>query len=139
MLPFAREEVERSLPERFAKVAAAHSSDLAIAAGEDRISYGELRARIDMLAAEILRRDGGGEAPIAVILRNPVDIAAAILATWQAGRLCVPIGADLPRARVDGILSHSGSELAIVDVAPRAAGAARSACRELRIDLLDRL
>jgi amino acid adenylation domain-containing protein len=138
MLPFAREEVEGSLPERFAKVAAAHSSDLAIAAGEARISYGELRARVDALAAEILDQVGPGQAPISVVVRDPVAITAAILATWEVGRLCVPIAADLPPARIASILSHSESELVITDAAPLvAADSAAGARRELRIDLLD--
>ena len=118
ILPFAREEIERSLPERFAKVVAARSSFLAIAAGEDRLTYAELSRRADALAAEILRRQGDSAAPVAMLVRDPVAIVTAIFATWQAGKLCVPIDAALPSGRVESILRHSQSELLITDRSP---------------------
>ncbi|TMG86549.1 MAG: amino acid adenylation domain-containing protein, partial [Betaproteobacteria bacterium] len=140
ILPFAREEIERSLPERFAKVVAARSSFLAIAAGEDRLTYAELSRRADALAAEILRRQGDSAAPVAMLVRDPVAIVTAIFATWQAGKLCVPIDAALPPGRVESILRHSLSELLITDRSPAFSPTdeARVGPRELRIDALAR-
>ena len=114
-LPFDREEVERSLPERFARVAATRPAAVAITSGSERVTYGELASRSDALAAVIGRQASGREAPVAVLLSDPISMITGILATWKAGRLCVPLDHTLPPARLEVILRDSEAGLIITD------------------------
>lgn len=114
-LPFDREEVERSIPERFARVAAARAGAVAIASERERVTYGELASRSDALAAAIARRASGREAPVAILLSDPIAMITGILATWKAGKLCVPLDPTLPPARLEVILCDSEAGLIITD------------------------
>ncbi|MFI5324696.1 MAG: amino acid adenylation domain-containing protein, partial [Candidatus Rokuibacteriota bacterium] len=114
-LPFNREEVERSLPERFTSVATARPAAVAIASESERVTYGELAARSDALAAAIGRPASGREAPVAVLLSDPIAMITGILAAWKAGRLCVPLAHTLPPARLEVILRDSEAGLIVTD------------------------
>jgi amino acid adenylation domain-containing protein len=115
LLPFSLEEIERSIPERFARVAAARSSAPAIAVGSNRITYAELAQRATALAAAIVRHASGSDAPVAVMLHDPISLATAILATWSAGRICVPLDAALPQPRLEVILRDADAGVVITD------------------------
>src|SRR5215471_7622190 len=114
-LHFDAKEVERSLPERFARVAAARPSALAVAVGDNRVMYSELAQRTDRLAAHIVQRLSGSDAPVAVLLRDPVSMITAILATWKAGGVSVPLDVNLPQARLETILRDSVAGLVVTD------------------------
>jgi len=114
-LHFDAKEVERSLPERFARVAAARPSALAVAVGDNRVMYSELAQRTDRLAAHIAQRRSDSDAPVAVLLRDPVSMITAILATWKAGRVSVPLDVKLPQARLETILRDSVAGLVVTD------------------------
>ena len=141
LLPFTPEEIEGSIPERFAKVAAARPAALAIATERRRLSYGELNLRSDRIAAAIARRVSDREMPVAVLLDDQVSMIAAMLATWKAGRLCVPLDSALPPARLEVILRDAEAGLIVTD---REGSATLSTlpgttAPQLRIDELDLL
>ena len=115
LLPFALEEIERSIPERFARVAAARATAPAVAVGSNRITYAELAQRAAALAAAIVRHPASSGAPVAVLLRDPVSLVTAILAAWNAGRICVPLDTALPQARLEVILHDADAGLVITD------------------------
>lgn len=120
-LPFDREEVERSLPERFARVAATCPDAVAISSERERVTYGELASRSDALAAAIGHQASGSEAPVAVLLGDPISMITGILAAWKAGRLCVPLDHTLPPGRLEVILRDSEAGLIVTDRSGRAA------------------
>jgi amino acid adenylation domain-containing protein len=140
-LPFDREEVERSLPERFARVAATRPSAVAIASGSERVTYGELASRSDALAAAIGRQASGSEAPVAVLLSDPISMITGILAAWKAGRLCVPLAHTLPPARLEVILRDSEAGLIVTDRKGSAAlpPLPGTSARQLLLDTVDLL
>lgn len=141
LLPFAHAELERSLLERFARVAATWPSAVAIASGSDRVTYGELACRSDALAAAIARQASGSEAPVAVLLSDPVAMITGMLATWKAGRLCVPLDHTLPPARVEVILRDSEAGLIVTDRKGSAAlpPLPGTSARQLLLDAVDLL
>jgi non-ribosomal peptide synthetase component F len=114
-LPFAHEDVARSLLERFARVAATWPSAVAIGWGSDRITYRELACRSDALAAAITADAPSSEAPVAILLSDPVRMITSMLATWKAGRLCVPLDSTLPSARLEVVLRDSEAGLIVTD------------------------
>jgi amino acid adenylation domain-containing protein len=106
--------MDRSLSERFERIVAARPEAPAIVAGNDRLTYAELARRSEALAAAILSRSTG-TAPVAVLLRDRIAMIAAMLATWKAGRICVPLDTALPAARCEAVLRHSQAQLLVTD------------------------
>jgi len=114
-LPFDHEEVERSIPERFARVAETRPAAVAIASGSERVTYRELARRSDALAVTIGHQASGSEAPVAILLSDPVAMITGILAAWKAGKLCLPLDHTLPPARLEVILRDSEAGLIVTD------------------------
>ena len=112
-LPFAREEMERSLSERFARVVAAHPHELAIAVGNNRVSYAELDRRCNAIAAAIERHDVAST--VAVFSQDRAAMIAATLSAWKAGQICVPLDSALPAARLALVLRHAQAKLVLTD------------------------
>ena len=118
MSAFPAAEVEGSVPARFARVAASRGDALAIVAEGDRLTYGELDRRSDALAAAIADAGGALEAPVAVYAPAPVATILAMLATWKAGRFCVPLDPTLPPARIEEILRDADAGLVVAGGEP---------------------
>ena len=114
-LRFGHEEVERSLLARFARIAETWPSAVAVTSGSDRITYRELACRSDALAAAMTAHAPGSEAPVAVLLSDPVRMITGMLATWKTGRLCVPLDYTLPSARLEVVLRDSEAGLILTD------------------------
>jgi amino acid adenylation domain-containing protein len=138
-LPFTCDELEGSIADRFARVAASCPSALAIASGTHRITYAELARRSDRLAAAIASRASESESTVALLIDDPVAIIAAIIATWKAGALCVPLDGTLPEARLAVILRNAEPGLIVTDRDGRDASPSlpRVADRQLRLAEID--
>jgi amino acid adenylation domain-containing protein len=133
---FPAAEVEGSVPARFARVAAARGDALAIVTEGERLTYRELDRRSDVLAAAIARAGGGDNAPVAVHAAAPLTTVVAMLATWKAGRFCVPLDPALPPARLETILRDAEAGLLVAeDPAAFAPAAGRRALRLGDVDL----
>ena len=141
LLPFERDEVERSLWQRFARVVAAYPSAPALFALDQRLTYAELAQRTEALSQTLLRWTAGRDAPVAVFVDDRAWMIAAMLATWRAGRICVPLDAALPLARLETMLRHSTAEVVITDRAASAALAQWSSgnIAELCVDAPERM
>ena len=133
---FPADEVEGSVPARFARVAAARGDAPAIVDGDQRLSYGELDRRSDAVAAAITRAGGAADAPVAVHASAPAATIVAMLGTWKAGRLCVPLDATLAVGRLDAILSDAEAGLLVAE--DPAALPAAPGRRALRLGDVDR-
>lgn len=138
-LAFAAEELEGTIPQRFASVVEARPDALAVSTGTARVSYGDLDRRSAQVAAAILRSGPGGDTPAAVLVNDPVSMIVSMLATWRAGRLCVPLEPDLPLAQLEVILRDSGAGVVLTDREGSAALLASPGlpARQLRIDAHD--
>ena len=131
---FPADEVEGSVTTRFARVAAARGDALAIVGDGQRLSYREFDRRSGALAAAIQAAGGGRDVPVAVYAGAPTLAILAMLATWKAGRFCVPLDPTLPAARLETILRDAEAELVVfAGPAPFEAGARRV----IRLDTLD--
>jgi amino acid adenylation domain-containing protein len=87
-----------------------------------------------------MRRVSGRDTPVAVLLNDQVSMITGILATWKAGKLCVPLDCALPKARLEIILRDSEAGLVVTDQESSAAlpPLPNIAERQLRIDEIDR-
>ncbi len=113
MSAFPAAEVEGSVPARFARVAASRGDALAIVAEGERLTYRELDRRSNALAVAIDAAGGADEVPVAVYAPTPTATILAMLATWKAGRFCVPLDPTLPPARLAEILRDAEAGLVV--------------------------
>jgi len=132
---FPASEVEGSVPARFARVAAARGDALAIVGHDRRLTYRELDRRSDAVARAILGAGGAHDVPVAVHADVPAATILAMLATWKAGRFCVPLDPTLPPARLEAILRDAEASLVVTDGAPSFDVGARSVIRLEALDL----
>lgn len=73
--------------------------------GAARLTYGELRARSDALAAHFVEQFGDDRAPIAVLGHREPEMLVAFLGAVKSGRPYVPIDTALPQQRIEKILA----------------------------------
>jgi len=139
-LPFPAEEVEGSLPGRFARVAAARPRALAVARGPVRLTYEEVDRRSDALAAAIARSAPAPLAPVVILLADPVSTILSVLGTWKAGKLCVPLNPEHPAAYIGATVRDTEAALVRTDGRSIAAlGTLEAESPRLHVDELDLL
>lgn len=104
------EDVDRaSVVAQFARTAATHATDVAVVAGEETLTYGELAQRASSVASR-LRAAGvraGDFVGLAVDRSAALPIAA--LGILQSGAAYVPLDLDYPAERVKFMLHDSGA------------------------------
>ncbi|HEY0225180.1 MAG TPA: condensation domain-containing protein, partial [Mycobacterium sp.] len=106
---------------RVAEVAARTPDNTAVSWAGGTLSYRELDARANVLAAQLAARGVKAETPVAIRLFRGPDYIVAILAVLKAGGMCVPMEPGMPPERVDSILRQTGASI-IVDEDLMAAG-----------------
>jgi mycobactin peptide synthetase MbtF len=99
---------------RFAEIAAAKADSVAVSWAEGQLTYGELDALANRLAAVLRRAGVGGESPVAIVLSRGPKYVAALLAILKAGGMIVPLDPAMPGERVAEILRQT-SPVAVVD------------------------
>ncbi|MGW0330970.1 amino acid adenylation domain-containing protein [Streptomyces sp. NPDC003011] len=89
-----------TFPELFAAQAARTPDALAVDAGRFRLTYAELDARTDELAARLAGRGVGPEQTVALVLGRSADSVAGSLAVLKAGAAYLPVDPDYPADRI---------------------------------------
>jgi mycobactin peptide synthetase MbtF len=98
---------------RFAAVAGASPDAVALSWAGGSMSYAELDAAANRLAALLCDRGAGPETPVAIRLSRGPQYVAAMLATMKTGAMCVPLEPGMPPERVQSILRQSGASIVI--------------------------
>ncbi|HEY5853267.1 MAG TPA: amino acid adenylation domain-containing protein [Aldersonia sp.] len=124
-----------TLPELFDRQVAATPDAIALVAGEDRITFGELDARANRLARHLVELGVGPESQVVLGLRRGVDFAVAMLAVGKAGGAYVPIDLDHPAERTAYVL-ETAAPVCVLTVGAEAAGLPAGAAL-VRLDSLD--
>lgn len=105
---------------RFAAVAARTPDAPAISWAGGALTYRELDARANGLAARLARCGVRPETPVGVRLPRGPQYVAAMLAVLKSGGVCVPMEPGTPPERVDSILRQTGASIVIDDQWPAA-------------------
>ncbi|MBB3256958.1 non-ribosomal peptide synthetase component F [Paraburkholderia bannensis] len=87
---------------------------LAIVDGERRLSFAELDAASDALAARLAARGAGPEVPVGVSVKRSAELFVALLAVMKSGAAFVPLDCAYPRERLDYIAADGGIALWLV-------------------------
>ena len=81
--------------------------------GDRLLTYGELLARSDTLAAWLDAELGDSRAPVAVHGHKEPEMLVAFLGVVKSGRPYVPIDLSIPAQRVERIVQTAGAALTL--------------------------
>ena len=95
--------------------AEAHPDRVAVAAQGVELTWRELDARIDSLAAELRRRGVGPDGRVAVMVERDVNMPVVLLAVIRAGGAYVPLDPEYPAERLELMLSDSAARVLVVN------------------------
>ena len=110
---FPYSALESSVLDRFDAVASRFPERLAIQDTTRRLTYAELAAMVDRIAAAVIAATAGRAGPVAILLRGEVRFPAAMLGVLAAGRAYVPLDADQPIARNQLIATQAGASVVL--------------------------
>ena len=86
--------------ERIAGIAARRPDAVAVAAGAERLTYGELVSRAGRLAGVLAAHGVGLESRVGIFAERSAELFVAILAVHKAGGAYVPLDPSYPRDRL---------------------------------------
>lgn len=114
----------QTIHELFEEQAAEHTESIALACDGIELTYGELNAKANQLAA-LLREKGVGPDSVAAIMGDrTLEMIIGMLAILKAGGAYLPIDPDYPRDRVKYFFQNSGAKWLLA----RSCYADRAAC-----------
>ncbi|WP_042368093.1 non-ribosomal peptide synthetase [Streptacidiphilus neutrinimicus] len=90
---------------------------IAVAAGDEEISYRDLDARAEALAARLAARGVTVEQPVAVLMDRSVELVVVQLALARLGGVFVPLDGRAPGDRLRRILAEARAALLLTDAA----------------------
>ncbi|HEY7575702.1 MAG TPA: AMP-binding protein, partial [Thermoanaerobaculia bacterium] len=112
--------IEQSISACFERQAAEGPDREALRTPGARLTYGELDARANRIAAEILERRGAASEPAALLLSQSPVLPAAILGVLKAGKIYVPLDPAQPRAALESVIAEADPGLILTDAENRA-------------------
>ncbi|MFO1024587.1 MAG: AMP-binding protein [Acetobacteraceae bacterium] len=111
--PFLAEWIDEPVIVRFRAVAQRHADKLAIDDGDTHLTYSQVQAAVDALAARLNNATPLGSA-VAALLDNTTAFPIAFLACLASGRTIVPVDISYPPDRQEAILRECGAAAFIV-------------------------
>jgi nonribosomal peptide synthetase DhbF len=104
----AREAPAATLPELFEQQAARTPEAIAVAYGEQTMSYAELNARANQLARHLASLRAGPEQLVAVAMDRSPELVVALLAVLKSGAAYLPVDPGYPAERIEFMLAEAG-------------------------------
>ncbi|HEY0737521.1 MAG TPA: amino acid adenylation domain-containing protein [Herpetosiphonaceae bacterium] len=98
---------ERCVHELFEIQAEQRPDTIAVVAGKDELSYGQLNARANQLAHELLACGVGPDVPVGVCVERSLDLVIALLGILKAGGGYVPLDPSYPEERLQFMVGDS--------------------------------
>jgi amino acid adenylation domain-containing protein len=86
---------------------------IAVSAGLDTLTFGELADRSTRLASYLLALGAGPDVPIALCLERSFDFIIAAFAALLAGAAYLPLDPSWPAARLHNILNDAGAAVVV--------------------------
>src|SRR5258705_1177505 len=101
------------VPELFGAQAAATPRALAVAAGDRRLTYGELEARAERLANRLCSLGVGPDVIVGLCLKSSPAMVVGALGILKAGGAYLALDPALPRERLAHLLGDAGACLLV--------------------------
>ncbi|MFE9650762.1 amino acid adenylation domain-containing protein [Streptomyces sp. NPDC006365] len=102
-----------TVPELVRERARRDPSALAVLSDEGRLSYAELTGRADRLAHQLREWGVDAESVVTVCLDRVPELVVALLAVLNSGGAFLPLDPAMPRQRMAGLVSETGSRLIV--------------------------
>jgi amino acid adenylation domain-containing protein len=112
-----------TLPDLFARQAAARPRAVAVRDGEESCTYGELALRAARWARHLGRLGVRRGERVGLLLAPGTELVAALLGVLGAGATYVPLDPEWPEARAAGVLADAGCRFLVTAGAPPAGAA----------------
>ena len=90
--------------EAIAVQAARTPERVAVSMGGERVTYAELMAKADAVAARLVAAGVNADEPVGILLERSVELVAVLLGVWQAGAAYAPLEAEAPAGRVRAVV-----------------------------------
>ncbi len=97
-----------TIPQLFARQAAATPEAMAVISGSQGLSYRQLAQQADRLARQLRSRGVGPEDRVALYMERRIELIVALLGVLQAGAAYVPLDPKTPQQRLARLLSDAG-------------------------------
>jgi amino acid adenylation domain-containing protein len=110
-------EQGRCLHELFEAQAEATPNSTAVVCDGEEISYAELNARAELLAARLRNLGAGPERLVGVCLERGVELVAVLLSVLKAGAAYVPLDPAYPPQRLEQMLDDARASLVLAQEA----------------------
>lgn len=114
-VPFAKEAVEQSIPDRFQQQVRSYPDRIAVKGPKHTFSYDALNRYANRIARAILALQGEGEEAIGLILDKDAPLMAAIFGVLKAGKIYVSLDPAQPHSRALKMLEHAQANLILTD------------------------
>ncbi|MFF9850597.1 amino acid adenylation domain-containing protein [Streptomyces litmocidini] len=101
----------------FEERAAAEPGTPALVAGADRLTFGELNARANRLARELVRRGAAPDRPVLVVLDRTAELVVSLLAVLKSGAAFAPLTPDTPVERIAAVAATARPVCAVTTTA----------------------
>ncbi|GAA2640432.1 hypothetical protein GCM10010399_87530 [Dactylosporangium fulvum] len=112
--PFTAHPVpDTTLPALFAAAVRRDPGATALVFEGETLTYAELDARVDQLAARLRERGAGPETVVAVALPRSIELVVALHAVHRAGAAYLPLDPSHPQDRNDYLLADSRAGIVI--------------------------
>ncbi len=108
---------------------------IAVVAGDEQLSYGELNARANRLARHLVKLGVGPDIPVAVCVERSVAMVVALLAVFKAGGAYLSIDPAYSSARLAHILDDAAPPVMLVDTVGREALGEACLAKHVMVDL----
>ncbi|MEV6598627.1 amino acid adenylation domain-containing protein [Actinoplanes sp. NPDC051346] len=108
---------ELTFPRHFAEQAARRGDEIAVACGDNWLTYGELRNRSGRLARVLAARQVRPGVRVGLYLDRGIDLVTAILAVLEAGGAYVPFDPAYPPDRLAAMAAQAEPTLVITSAA----------------------
>jgi amino acid adenylation domain-containing protein len=112
---FRREDIEQSIPARFAAQVKGYPSKIAVRSKNHEWTYEHLNAKVNSIAQSILRFCGDGEERVALLFEHDAPMIAAMLGALSAGKTYVPLDPYHPKERLRQIIAHSQATMLLTN------------------------
>ncbi|WP_143265067.1 condensation domain-containing protein, partial [Amycolatopsis lexingtonensis] len=94
----------------------------ALVCGPTRLTFAELAARTDALAADLAGRGSGPDRVVAVVLPRSADAIVALFAVLKAGAVHLSIDPGMPPERIQVLLADTDPVIVVLDDATATGG-----------------
>ncbi len=98
----------------FEAQADAHGDRQAVEFDGQQLTYGELDARANRLAAALIAEGAGADDFVAICMERSISMVVSVLAVLKAGSAYIPVDPEYPAERISYMLQDSGARILLV-------------------------